>query len=117
MEQTLKRDTKDLLRRGGWELHRFDPQRSLANYLCSTLFPHFGINCVVDVGAHFGEYGTLLREGGYRGPIVSFEPVEASFRELQRSSAGDANWITYCCALGELNGSMTMNVSLGSDAS
>lgn len=37
MQQTLKRHTKDLLRRGGWELHRFDPQRSLPNYLDSVL--------------------------------------------------------------------------------
>jgi len=66
------------------------------SYLLSAL----GINCVLDVGAHKGEFCAMLRELGYTGPIRSFEPVAAHFERLQARMAGDAQWRGFQIALG-----------------
>jgi FkbM family methyltransferase len=50
------------------------------------------VDLVIDVGAHQGEYGGLLRAAGYRGEILSFEPVPEHFRRLQAVAGGDAAW-------------------------
>jgi FkbM family methyltransferase len=76
-----------------------------------TLLRQIGVNCVIDVGAHSGEYGHQLRRSGYRGEIVSFEPVAASYSSLQRRAAGDTHWSTHRLALGSAPRRATMHVS------
>lgn len=102
---------KRKLRAHGWEIHRTDPDRSLGEHLW-TLFPYLGINCVIDVGAGFGEYGRFLRQNGYAGHIVSFEPVEASFQNLTRYCGNDSRWRAYRYALGRENTSCCINVTV-----
>ena len=58
------------------------------------------LGCVLDVGAHYGEWGQILRGIGYKGMIVSFEPVSASFERLQKSAADDSQWHVFPFALG-----------------
>lgn len=73
----------------------------------------YGVDCVIDVGAHAGEYGHRLRAGGYRGRIVSFEPTPDAFGELREAAARDGNWIAHRVALGREEGTTTMNVVPG----
>lgn len=68
------------------------------------------INCVIDVGAHFGEYGQSLREIGYTGRIVSFEPVHGSYERLCAAAKGDKAWTTYNVALGRSSTTLEINV-------
>ncbi len=75
------------------------------------------ITTVFDVGANTGQFAASLRKKGYRGRIVSFEPVEESFRLLQARAARDPNWTTYNLALGEKACQATINVSAASDFS
>jgi len=42
-----------------------------------ALFARLKIDCVIDVGAHLGQFGRLVRRLGYEGTIISFEPVLA----------------------------------------
>lgn len=42
------------------------------------------IDCVLDVGGDRGGYGDLLRDIGYKGWIISFEPVRAFFEVLSK---------------------------------
>ena len=65
------------------------------------LFARVGVNCAIDVGAHRGEYGSFLRKTvGYRGKLVSFEPVVNNFAQLERMSDRDREWAAYRLALG-----------------
>lgn len=71
------------------------------------------IDTVLDVGANRGQFGRLLRRVGFRGRIVSFEPVADNFAALQRRAAGDPNWTALPIALGDADGSVEINVTAG----
>jgi FkbM family methyltransferase len=78
------------------------------------LVPHFRINCVLDVGARCGEYGVMLRNNGYSGHIISFEPVESNYRVLKQRCDRDSKWTAHQYALGSQNGTAEINVSQSS---
>jgi FkbM family methyltransferase len=60
------------------------------------------IELVIDVGANDGGYGRHLRQGGYRGPIVSFEPLPDAHAKLVQQARGDMSWtVAPAGALGE----------------
>jgi FkbM family methyltransferase len=59
------------------------------------------INCVLDVGACTGAYAQELRQLGYRGNIISFEPVPTSFQILRRNMEGDPHWQGQNCGLSD----------------
>lgn len=100
----------------GYDLVGFPAAGSLGAHLAS-LFAELGINCVLDVGAHVSEYALFLREIGYRGRIVSFEPVLASFERLERLTAGDGRWSASRVALGREEGVKSMNVTCATEFS
>ena len=74
----LVRVGRELVRRRGFDLVRYPSVESLDDHL-ATLLRRLRIECVVDVGAHHGEFGLSLRRQGYSGRIVSFEPASESF--------------------------------------
>ena len=69
------------------------------------------VDLVFDVGANSGQFGADLRENGYRGRIVSFEPLAAPFAALQQRIRGDGLWSARQLALGARDGESTINVS------
>jgi FkbM family methyltransferase len=98
------------LRRCGFEVVRNDRGTLLGSHL-STLFDQYKINVVIDVGARRGEYGNWLRRNGYKGWIISFEPVAESFSFLAQTAARDPHWLAHHLALGRENGEATINVT------
>ncbi len=70
-----------------------------------------GVDLVIDVGAHEGEYGSELRTAGYRGEILSFEPVSDYFERLLAAAAGDDSWNCLNRAGGARTETATINVS------
>jgi FkbM family methyltransferase len=84
----------------------------------AALLAHFRISCVLDVGANVGQYGALLREWGYAGRIVSFEPQADAHRALARRAAADPAWqIARRMALGERDGEVELEIAAESDMS
>lgn len=75
------------------------------------------IDTVLDIGANVGQYSALLRSSGYRGRIVSVEPLQDAFAELSRRSAKDANWQVINSAVGAEPGTTVINVSANSYSS
>jgi FkbM family methyltransferase len=109
MTSRLRRALHQLIRRSGFDVVRYplpfgakrtrDSQGTLGDHLMNV-FERAEIECVLDVGAHRGEYGRLLREYGYDGHIVSFEPVAANAQILREHARLDPNWTVMQYALG-----------------
>lgn len=79
---------------------------------------HHAIGCFIDVGANVGQTGRMLREAGYRGDIISFEPLESAHAKLRATAANDNRWsVAPRMALGSEDGWTTINVSDVSDMS
>ncbi|MGH7023402.1 MAG: FkbM family methyltransferase [Caulobacteraceae bacterium] len=72
------------------------------------------IDCVFDVGANVGQYGSELRALGFRGLILSFEPDPAAFGKLSERCRGDARWRAYNNALGAEPGVRPFNLMTNS---
>jgi len=78
----------------------------------------FRIDLVLDVGANTGQFASEIREGGYTGKIVSFEPLSRAHSELLLSSAADPMWEAHPrCALGDHNGEIEINIAANSFSS
>lgn len=82
------------------------PQRMFLKQLLGDL----AIDCVLDVGANGGQYGSELRRIGYRGVIVSFEPDPRAFALLCHRSADDPRWHCRNLALGRTPGSAPFHI-------
>ncbi len=107
---------KRLLRRSNWTLSRYDHRfHPLARRM--RLIADRRIDLVFDVGANNGGYATGLRELGYAGRIVSFEPLADAFTALAHRSGGDDRWSAICVGLGETEGSATLHVAGNSESS
>jgi FkbM family methyltransferase len=70
----------------------------------------FKIDCVFDVGANEGQYIGRIRAQGYRGPIVSFEPIPALAARLAEQALRDGNLFVEACALDRSPGSRMFNI-------
>ena len=68
-------------RRLGLDIVRSPNEHTIGGHLAYMLH-RMKVDCVLDVGAHVGGYGKNLRLAGYRGPIVSFEPVKENLLVL-----------------------------------
>ena len=116
MLRRLVERARDGLRHFGLDVTRY-PDRGSVAWGLTRLLDDLAINIVLDVGAHYGEYGTLLRRIGYRGRIVSFEPVPASFERLRACAMGDPHWQVHQIALGAADGEQPFNVTAATDLS
>jgi FkbM family methyltransferase len=75
------------------------------------------IDTVFDVGAARGGFAKELRQFGYAGRIVSFEPMAAAYADLSAAAGDDASWTTLHTALGDAAGRQTINIASNSDSS
>jgi FkbM family methyltransferase len=75
------------------------------------------INVVLDVGANGGQYSTELRKAGYKGRIISFEPLNQAYKDLCKRAQKDNSWQTFNFALGDTSGKTLIHVSKHSPSS
>ena len=81
------------------------------------LLTDHNIDVVLDVGANIGQYGSELRNIGYKGQIISFEPTSDAFSKLKKASSKDSLWEIHNISLGERDGESTINISKNSVSS
>ena len=110
MKYLLRGYLRNCLHRIGLDLSRYIPlERALAAKAITTVF---------DIGANQGQFGSELRRDGYKGRIVSFEPMMKAHRTLVRKSRRDGLWEVHeRCAIGAENGVVEINVARNSGSS
>jgi FkbM family methyltransferase len=108
MMELLKKTIRQVLRHFGADVHRY--QHTLP-FVRSRLLSTLAIDLVLDVGANRGQYARDLRRAGYRGRIVSFEPLPDAFSNLSDAFSSDPQWQGLQLALGEQDGGTTINVA------
>jgi FkbM family methyltransferase len=77
----------------------------------ARLLKTYRIDLVIDIGANSGQYAAGLRDAGYRGRIVSFEPLCEPYARLAVLSRDDGAWECRRLALGRERGTARLNVS------
>lgn len=102
---------KRVLRGVGYDLIQYRPSSSDSAKL-KALMRHLGIDLVLDVGANEGQFATELLRSGYRGRIVSFEPLREAHARLQQAAAREPRWTVHeRCAIGDTDGEVQIHVA------
>jgi len=114
----LKDLVRQIFRKLGLVVHRYVPPVPPPPLQIISSLRKFKIDLILDVGANTGQFASEIRQGGYAGRIVSFEPLTQAHAELQQSSEGDPLWDVYPrCALGDHDGEVEINIAGNSESS
>ena len=106
----IKRLSHSIFRSFGYDFMRYIPENFISLRRMRILKTQ-NINLLLDVGASEGTYSLQLRQHGYEGNILSFEPLSESFAVLQQRAARDPLWSCENLALGDSDGMIEINVS------
>src|SRR5579864_5352985 len=108
MLRRLKHLARQSIRRVGWDVRRIEHfgEPNLVDFL-----RYQAIDLVLDVGANEGQFALNLREAGYTGEIVSFEPILSVFQKLATTAARDRRWTAQRLALGDDCGTAVIAVT------
>lgn len=80
-----------LSRKAGFDVRRWPALDPFYKNLVHLLRAQ-GVDLVLDVGGNTGQFARHLRQAGYNGRIVSFEPASATHAALAARAVGDSNW-------------------------
>jgi FkbM family methyltransferase len=75
------------------------------------------VNLILDVGANTGQFVKRMRQWGYQGGFVSFEPLPEAYTQLELAASKDKSWKTVNLALGDFDGNAVVHVSKNSYSS
>jgi FkbM family methyltransferase len=114
LRQILRPITRPVLgrlRRMGYDVVKRTDGSVLHPNIRAYWIERLGIEVVVDVGANEGQFVGWMRDWGYKGNIVSFEPQREAFEACQVRWGPDSRWSGYHSALGEHTGELVMQVA------
>jgi FkbM family methyltransferase len=83
----------------------------------ASFLRRYKIDVLLDVGANKGQFGRQVIRSGFRGRIVSFEPLPSALEKLQMNRWSFGLWRIEPFALGAENATATFNVSSNSQSS
>ena len=70
------------------------------------------IDMIFDIGANTGQFGELMYKLGYKGKMVSFEPLQSAYDILRKKCADTDGWeAAEKCAIGSEDGEIEMHIS------
>lgn len=93
------------------EIDKLSP-RSNPELQVARILEKMQIDLVVDIGANEGQFASEIIYFGYKGKILSFEPLSSAYSRLLGSSANTSSWEVYPrCAIGDHDGEIEINIS------
>ncbi len=108
MKRKIHLFINSILIKFGFELLKF-PSGSLKKRI--ELMKRFNIGVVFDVGANTGQFAGSVRKAGYKGEIISFEPLSSAFKLLKNQSDNDEKWSSENFGMGDFDGESVINIS------
>lgn len=69
------------------------------------------VSIVIDVGANVGQFGLDMRRYGFKGQLISYEPVSQTYEILSNTAARHRPWKAIQLGLGASVGTQVINVS------
>ncbi len=79
---------------------------------------HNKVDMIFDIGANTGQFGELIYKLGYKGKMVSFEPLKIAYTLLSANTKPYPDWSpAERCAIGEEDGEIEMHISENSISS
>ena len=117
MVGSMKELVRNIFRKFGIDIHKLGPTSNARYQIFQGLQRH-GVNLVFDIGANTGQFARGIHAIGYRGDIVSFEPLSDAHAILSQSSAGIETWQVHeRGAIGDFDGEIQINVAGNSQSS
>jgi FkbM family methyltransferase len=72
----------------------------------------FAIDVIFDIGANVGQFAQGIRFAGYRGQIISFEPLSSAHATLVETATPDPLWdVADRCAVGASENQADINIA------
>ena len=107
----MKKQIKKFFRIFGIEISFFNPATSAAAQQVKAL-NMLGVDILFDIGANEGQFAREMREYGYKGTIVSFEPLTSARKKLLRLASDDPSWEVHKqLAIGDQDAEIELNVA------
>jgi FkbM family methyltransferase len=106
----LKNIVHKLFRASGYDFRRYT-SKNFVSLRREKILDSKSIDLVIDIGASEGKFPKNLRQTGYQGHFISFEPLPQSFALLKKNTSSDPLWDCENIALGHFDGTIDMNVS------
>jgi FkbM family methyltransferase len=67
---------------------------------------------VLDVGANTGQFALELFKAGFKGRVISFEPLSAAYAALKKAAQNNSKWeVAPRCALGATVSNAVINIA------
>lgn len=113
----MKNLVKKVAQRFGVDISFYHSRNSAAMQL-SKVLEIVGIDLIFDIGANEGQFAASVRENGYKGTIISFEPLSSARNKLLACASADLCWQVHRqSAIGDQNGEIKINISANSVSS
>jgi len=113
--QKVKAAIRAIANAAGYDIVGYDGKN--ARTRLARLLARHRITLILDVGANEGHFGWDMRELGYKGRIISFEPMKDAFARLKTTAAGDPAWQAVPLGLGDRDETRTIHVAANSQSS
>jgi FkbM family methyltransferase len=104
----LTRQVRSIVRRLGYDI--VVAQTSKVDVRMHWL-RKLNVDVILDVGANEGQFVGWMRDRGFEGSIVSFEPQEKAFGILQKHWGHTGGWSGYRTALGDHDGTIAFQIA------
>jgi FkbM family methyltransferase len=106
---------KKILNRFGYDILHL-PTDPIVRRRMHLISKH-SIDLLFDIGANTGQFASSMRSLGYKGKIISFEPLPDAFTQLSQNAAYDPLWDVVNIAVGNHDGETIIHISQNSYSS